>query len=560
MAVDTIIKDGLIVDGDGAAPYHGDVAIQDGKIVGLGSVNDTAARVIDAGGLAVAPGFWDVHTHYDAQLLWDPLATSSSWHGVTTVVMGNCGFTLAPCRPDDQDWLVQTLARVEGMNADVLRRTLPWGWEDFRGYLDTLDQALGVNTLPQVGHTAVRRYVMGAEASERESTPDEVRRMRQVIAESLKAGANGFTSSRSRNHWDGDGRPIPSRVSSLDEYFSLVEELAAINVGWVQAAMPDFKRHDFAEVARRSQRPVCWNDVVQRPDRPDAWKGQLQRMLAMRDEGHRFIALGHCQPHDLEFTFGFTDVFDRWPTWQKVMFAPFERKVSLMRDQAVRRTLRDEMAGDPAPTRPRSWERVMLVRSATGKYREYERQMLVEIAANMGREPMDAAFDIALDEDLRTHFRMLDSLVQDPAATIAILKTPHVVPGLSDGGAHVVTELNTGFPTHLLGHWVREAQALKLEEAVHLLSGKAAAELSVTGRGLLREGYAADVTLFDPATVASGERRFVDDLPGGGRRLVQDAIGIEYTIVNGVVTQERGKPTGDLGGRTLRSYAYAKAA
>ena len=202
----------------------------------------------------------------------------------------------------------------------------------------------------------------------------------------------------------------------------------------------------------------------------------------------------------------------------------------------------------------------MLVRSATGKYREYERRMLVEIAAKLGRDPMDAAFDIALDEDLRTHFRMLDSLVQDPAATIAILKTPHVVPGLSDGGAHVITELNTGFPTHLLGHWVREAQALKLEEAVHLLSGKAAAELSVTGRGLLREGYAADLTLFDPATVASGERRFVDDLPGGGRRLVQDAIGIEYTIVNGVVTQERGKPTGDLGGRTLRSYAYAKAA
>ena len=192
--------------------------------------------------------------------------------------------------------------------------------------------------------------------------------------------------------------------------------------------------------------------------------------------------------------------------------------------------------------------------------RKLEGKSIEQIAQEQGKGVMDAFLDLSVDEDLRTHFRMLDSLVQDPAATIAILKTPHVVPGLSDGGAHVVTELNTGFPTHLLGHWVREAQALKLEEAVHLLSGKAAAELSVTGRGLLREGYAADLTLFDPATVASGERRFVDDLPGGGRRLVQDAIGIEYTIVNGVVTQERGTPTGDLGGKTLRSYAYAKAA
>ena len=553
MALDTLIKGGVIVDGTGGKPYQGDVAVMGGKIVGLGQVNDTARRVIDAGGLAVAPGFWDVHTHYDAQLLWDPLATSSSWHGVTTIVMGNCGFTLAPCRPEDQDWLLRMLARVEGMNADVLRRTLPWPWVDFRGYLDRLDQALGVNAVAQVGHTAVRRYVMGEAASEREATLEEVQRMRQVIAESLQAGAAGFTSSRSRTHWDGDGRPIPSRVAGLDEYYSLVEELTAIDIGWVQAAMPDFKRHDFAEVARRSQRPVCWNDVAQRPDRPEAWKGQLQRMVAMREEGYRFTALGHCQPHHREFTFEFTDVFDRWPGWQKVMFEPKERKVALLRDPAMRKALRDEMSSDPNPSLPRGWDRVMLVRSVTGKYRQYEKQMLVDVAAKLGIDLMDAAIDIALDEDLKTHFRMLDPLGQDPKSMIEILKTPHVVPGLSDAGAHVVTEVNAGFPTHLLGHWVREAEALSLEEAVHLLSGKPAGELGVMGRGCLREGFAADMTIFDPAIVASGERTFVDDLPGGGRRLVQYAKGIEYTFVNGVLTQERGEPTGDLGGRTLRS-------
>ena len=559
MAVDTLIKGGLIVDGTGEKRYQGDIAIKGGKIVGLGHVNDSAHRVIDAGGLVVAPGFWDVHTHYDAQLLWDPLATSSSWHGVTTILMGNCGFTLAPCRPGDQEWLLQTLARVEEMNADVLRRTLPWPWEDFGGYLDKLDEALGVNAIPQVGHTAVRRYVMGPEASEREATDEEVTRMRQVIAESLKAGACGFTSSRAPTHWDGDGKPIPSRVASLDEYYSLVEELAAIDVGWVQAAMPEFKRHDFAEVSRRSKRPVCWNDVVQRPERPDAWKGQLQRMLAMREEGHRFVALGHCQPHDREFKFEQTSIFDRWPTWRRVLFEKHGRKLGLLRDPATREAMRGEIAREPNPSLAQVWNRVMLVRSATGRYRQFEKQMLVDVAASMGKDPLDTALDIALDEGLKTHFRMLDPLGQDPEAAMRILKTPHVVPGLSDGGAHVVTELNTGFPTRLLGHWVRDAQALSLEEAVHLLSGKAVAELNIPNRGLLRKGFAADLTLFDPATVASGERVFVNDLPGGGERLVQHATGIEWTIVNGVVTLERGKPTGQLGGKTIRSSPSAKA-
>ena len=558
MAVDTLIKNGLIVDGSGEKPYRGHVAIKDGVIAGVGDVRDTASRVIDAEGLAVAPGFWDVHTHYDAQLLWDPIATSSCWHGVTTVVMGNCGFTVAPCRPEDQHWLVRTLARVEGMSVGVLERTLDWPWEDFGGYLDTLDKGLGINAIAQVGHTAVRRYVMGEEASQREATAEEVERMRQVVAESLKAGGMGFTSSRIVTHWDGDGQPVPSRLASVEEYFTLVSELQAIDAGWVQGALQEFNRHKYAEVARASGRPVCWNAIAQRPDRPDAWRGQLDRMLAMRDEGIPFFALGHCQPTDFEMMLSNTNAFDRWETGQKVMIAPMEQRVALMRDPAIRETLKKEMEVDPIPAVPHSWDRMILVRSATGKYRDFENMPVLEIAARLGKHPLDAVFDISLDEELQTQLRIIDPREQDPDVMIEILKSPHVVPGMSDAGAHLVTEVNTGFPTRLLGHWVREKGAMTLEQAVRLMAATPAEEAGVTDRGLLKEGLAADVAIFNPETVAASDRLFVNDLPGGEPRLVQNAIGIEYTIVNGVVTLEHGEPTGDVGGKTLRSFMYSK--
>ena len=299
MGADILIKDGLIVDGTGAPAYRGNVAVKDGKIASVGNGTETADRVIDADGLAVAPGFWDMHTHYDAQLLWDPIATSTCWHGVTTVIMGNCGFTIAPCKPEDQEWMARMLARVEGMDIGVLKRTLPWPWESFGEYLDTLDKGIGLNALAQVGHSAVRRYVMGADASEREATAEEIEKMKAVIAESLDAGGTGLTTSRGFSHWDGDGRPVPSRAAALDEFMDLAAVLKGTKVGFIEMAAGSEFTHTRSEgrarlkrLAEISGRPVCWSAISATLDKPDAWEQRLADFNALRAEGVPLLRSG----------------------------------------------------------------------------------------------------------------------------------------------------------------------------------------------------------------------------------------------------------------------------
>jgi len=556
VASDLLIRGGLIVDGTGRPGRRGDVAVRDGRIGAVGAAGEGAFRVIDATDLVVAPGFWDIHTHYDVQLLWDPIATSSCWHGVTTVVIGNCGFSVAPCRPQDQDYLVRTLARLEGMDVGVLSHTLPWAWGTFGEYLDALDAVLGVNVIPQVGHMAVRRYVMGEEASRRAARSEEVAQMRGLVVDALEAGAFGFSTSRAGNHWDGDGQPVPSRAATVEEYMTLVAEMARLPVGFVQLLAPQFTWEQLAQAAQVARRPLCLNAIVQQMHKPEAWKEDLARMLEMRARGFSFFAQGHCQAHDFEVTFQSTDVFDRYPTWKSVLEQPHDRKKALLRDPATRQKLKAEMSAEKASLVPLTWDRFLLVRSATGRYRQYEGQRVEAIAEAMGKHPLDAALDIAVDEDLATHLRVLDARNLDPQAMLEILRTPHIVPGPSDAGAHVLRGVNTGFPTRLLGHWVRERHALTLEEAVCRLSSLPAQEMGVTDRGTLEAGKAADITIFDPRTVASTDRLFANDLPGGGKRLIQHAAGVEYLIVNGCVTMQRGQPTGDRAGATLRSGAY----
>jgi N-acyl-D-aspartate/D-glutamate deacylase len=552
VACDTLIRGALIVDGTGAPPFHGDLAIEAGRIVGVGDVDESPHRTIDASGLVVAPGFWDIHTHYDVQLLWDPLATPSSWHGVTTVVTGNCGFSPAPCRPEDQEWMIRTLARLEGVDVELLRQSLPWPWESFGDYLATLDGGLAVNVLAQVGHIALRRYVMGSAASEREADASEVATMRRLLAESLAQGGLGFTTTRAASHWDADGRPVPSRMASRAEYLTLVSELSSLEAGFVQLLAPDFDLELLEELARRTGRGVCLNAIFQRHGAPETWREDLERLAARREAGVPFFAQGHCHPHDFELTFRSTDVFDRWPTWRETLALGDEEKREQLRDPRVRARMRAEMESEEGSIVPLAWERIVLVRSPTRRYREHEGRSVEAIAGALGREPLDAAFDIALDEDLSTHFRVLDSRNQDPEAMLEILRSPHVVPGPSDAGAHLLRASNAGFPTRLLGDWVREREALTLEQAVHLLSGRAARELSVNDRGLIRAGQAADVVLFDAGRVRSLEQEFVADLPGGGERWIQRAEGIEAVLVNGESVLERGEATGRRSGRTLR--------
>ena len=300
MANDLLIKNGLIIDGTGGEPYHGDVAVRGGRIVETGAADGSAARVIDADGQAVAPGFWDVHTHYDAQFLWDPIATSSSWHGVTSVIMGNCGITLAPCKPEDQDYLIRMLAHVEAMDERVVSTTLPWEWGDYADFLRALEPRLGLNAATFVGHSTLRRNVMGPECAERAATDDEVARMKQLLRESVAAGALGLSTARVATHWDGDGNPVPSRVAELSEIYELAATLGEMDRGIVQLAVgSDFNKYTdegrerLAKLMRVSGRPVCINSVAQTTTNVDGWKLVLDWMARMRDEGGRIIGLGN---------------------------------------------------------------------------------------------------------------------------------------------------------------------------------------------------------------------------------------------------------------------------
>ena len=537
--------------------------MKDGKIASVGNGTETADRVIDGRRQGRRARLLDMHTHYDAQLLWDPIATSTCWHGVTTVIMGNCGFTIAPCKPEDQDWMAHMLAPRGGDGHRRPQAHAPLALGVVRRVPRHPGQGIGLNAIAQVGHSAVRRYVMGADASEREATAAEIEKMKAVIAESLDAGGAGLTTSRGFSHWDGDGRPVPSRAAALDEFMDLAVVLKGTKVGFIEMAAGSEFTHTRSEGRARlkrlteiSGRPVCWSAISATLDKPDAWEQRLADFNALRAEGVPFFALGYTQPDDFEFNFRFTNVFDRFPKWQKVLMLGREEKLRAMRDPATRAVLREEMKSDPLPGLPARWDRIVLVKAATPKYERFNMMKVSDIAADLGKDPLDTAFDIALDEDLGTQMRLLDSRNPDENVIPAVLSTPHIAAGFTDAGAHLITEVNTGFCTRLLGYWVREKQAMTLEHAVRLITGVPAEESGITDRGFLKEGLAADITIFDPQTVNTSAREFVDDMPGGATRLVQHAKGIEYTLVNGRVLLEHGKHSGDLPGRTLRSTSY----
>jgi N-acyl-D-aspartate/D-glutamate deacylase len=553
MAVDTLIKDALIVDGTGEPAYHGDIAIKAGRITAVGDTGESAPRVIDGSGLAATPGFWDVHTHYDAQLLWDPLASSSVWHGVTTIVTGNCGFTIAPVRPRDQDYLVRMLARVEGMEYAALESTLPWAWESFGEYLEVLERRLGVNVLPMVGHSAVRRYVLGEEASQRPATPDEIETMRGIVHDSLAAGAFGVSSTRGGTHWDGDGAPVPSRLADDDEFRALVSAMSGMERGFIQGTGGPSLGAELAEIAGR---PYLYPQITQVvTEDPDSWRRQLDALQAEIASGKRFFGMGPVNRRQFEMSMDNTNVFDRWATWQTLMSAPLDERKDRLRDPALRDRLRSEMKGETLPVMPFSWELLTLFESPTGRWSRFEGKRVPEIAGELGKDALDTLLDIVLDEDLGTQFHYDDTRYPDEDVLIEILKAPHMLVGPSDAGAHLVTQVDTGFPSRLLGYWVREREALSLEKAVHILAARPADELGVSDRGRLLPGQAADIVLIDLQRVRAGDRVFARDLPRGSRRLVHQGEGIEAVLVNGVTVRRGDADTGDLGGRVLRGPA-----
>ena len=561
MAYDLLIKNGRIIDGSGAPAFDGNVAVTDGRIVEVGKADGPATRVIDAHGMAVAPGFIDNHCHYDAQIIWDPLCTYSCYHGVTTVIFGNCSLGLAPVRAEDQYFLTQMLSRIEAIPMEALQAGVDWSWSSIPEYLDAVDRRLGVNAGILIGHSAVRRYVMGEASQERDATGEEIEAMQGVIRDGMAAGALGLSFNRNPAHFDMEGRLVPGSVAPISELYALAESLRDLNTGILQcgAAYPlEISEGLCTKLSQVSQRPMVYNQIVHRWSEPDRWKEHLAIVEERIREGNRVYPLINPRPGNSRFTLKNAQVFDRLPSWQRIMMESPEKKMAAFRDPEVRRRLHAEAVEHidlpPNAFSPR-WDKVWVSDTALEKNRELLGKSMADIAEEQGKDVLDAFLDLALEEGLDTKF-VVNQTGGDDEAMAVLLSHPDTVIGLSDGGAHVIFDAGYGYCTLVLGHWVREKHALSLEEAVRKLTSAQASLFGMEDRGLIQPGLAADIVVFDPDTVAPKNPEMVRDLPGGGERLNQFAEGIELTVVNGQVLIEGSEHTGAYPGRVLRNSAY----
>jgi N-acyl-D-aspartate/D-glutamate deacylase len=564
MGYDLVIRNGRIVDGSGMPAFNGDVAVKDGKIAGIGKFTEPADRVIDADGLAVSPGFIDNHTHYDAQILWDPMFTSSCWHGVTSIVMGNCGLALAPARRGGGDALLRMLSRIEAIPIEALRSGVDFSWESIGDYLGRIGQKLGLNVGSLIGHNAVRQYVLGDDASDREATAEEIQKMREIVRGGMRAGALGFTTDKNPNHLNDEGRPIPSVAASEEEFLSICEVLGELGAGVIQTSAGGGKHvpanYEISKkAAQRSGRPVVWLTISHRWSQPDVWR----KYLDMTEQGFKdgFQAYPICTPrrNNTRFTMKNAQIFDGLPTWLPIMLKDDATKMAAFSDPAMRKKLHQEavVATDPT-TFSRRWDLMYITKPALAKNYDLKGKSVAELAQATGKDVLDAFLDLVVEEKLETAFE-INQTNGDEEAVGQILRSPYTVIGLSDAGAHVVFDAGYGYCTRLLGFWVREKKIMSLEDAVRKLTFHSASVFGLNDRGLLRPGMAADITVFDPDTVDALEPESVNDLPGGGPRLMQKSRGIHYTVVNGTVLMEKNEHTGAYPGQLLRTSAYRAA-
>ena len=554
---DLLLKNGRIYDGSGMPGYSGDLAVENGKIVELGRLSGAAKRTLKLDGLSVAPGFIDPHTHLDAQLFWDPLGTSSCFHGVTSVVIGNCGLSLAPAKPENRDAVIKSFVRVEAISRRVLEEGIQWKWTSTREYLDALGARLGVNAAALVGHIAVRHYVMGEDAVEREATPEEIARMKELVRAGMDAGAVGFSTNQNPRHVREDKKPVASRLASEEELGSLLDVLGEKNSGVVQLSGGGADARGriayAAALARRTGRPVLWQSINHSWSRPDHWKGMLESTAkVIQEEGLPIYAMTQAKPFQNRYTLLDAQCFDEFPTWKAAMFGPVPARKQMFADPEVRKKLYAEAIGDQSPSVfPRRWDVIFVDHVKRDKNKCFERKSVQENAAALGKDGLDFFLDLSLEEDLETRF-VHTNTQGDPNAVCEILKHPAVMIGQSDAGAHMGYDARFGYATAFLGRWVRDCGIMRLEEAVNKLTFRVASIFGLSDRGLLRPGYAADIAVFDAATVNTLEPEYVQDLPGNEIRMIQNAVGVPYTIVNGEVVIENGAATGALPGKVLR--------
>lgn len=569
MTCDLVIANGLIVDGTGGESYPGAIAIDAGRIVALGDVQGDARRTIDVAGAVISPGFVDIHTHYDAQIFWDPFLTISPWHGVTTAVIGSCGFGIAPTRPSGRDLILRTLERVEAMSLDALNAGLgsSWPFETFPEYLSAIEaQGTAINVAVMVGHTPIRLYVMGAEAVEREATANEIAKMRALVLEAMQAGAIAFATSVSNVHIGFAGKPVPSRLASREEMVALASAVGDAGHGIIHYNVAREARFDdYVAVQAASRATVCWTAVLAGQLGPWRHRETLARNRELRREGLPIYPQVACRPIVSEFDFRSPVIFDTWLLFDPVRKASDEAaRRAIYAEPGFRHAFREEVDGrggrdaffsggaDEGAMRRASFALTELSHHP-GKSHWVGRR-IADIASETGRHPADVLLDLALDSDLSARFRTpLVNFEEDEVQEI--LQDPDVVLGLGDGGAHLSQLCDACYPTHLLGHWVRERRAFPLERAVHMLTGRTAGIFGLRDRGLLQVGRPADVVVFDPATVGAGPLQRIHDLPAGADRLVSYPSGIRHVFVNGVELPQPGNPpeTGwRMPGRLLR--------
>jgi N-acyl-D-aspartate/D-glutamate deacylase len=571
MGHDLIIKNGTVIDGSGSPRYQGDIGIRDGRISEIGRIREAADQVIDAEGRIVAPGFIDGHTHMDAQVAWDPLGSCSCWHGVTSVVMGNCGFALAPCRPDRREWIARCLEAVEDIPTEAMMAGVDWTWETFPEYLDTVAKLpKAINYGAFLGHSALRMYAMGDRALTETASDDDLRKMGASVSEALQAGALGFSTSRATTHVTPDGSPIASRIADWSEIDYLVDIMAQQNRGIFQIG-PDMSSGEahrtflarLQQIAVDSGRPVMFGTLSTRQGvDPYPWQAQMRFLDETVAKGGRMYGQTTTRPIIALFSIKSYLPFDNLPAWQALRTLPIEEQRRRFADPAVRATLvADENAmkprdntfqgGGAATTDPRKpdYSNLFALKGV-----DWDDPTVDELARQRNQHPVEVMLDLMVEDADQLFIQPLVN--ETPEDVLGMLQHPRTLATFSDSGAHVCQEMGSSLQTHLLSYWVRKREMFTLEEAVRMVTFDNASAFELNDLGLLRPGYRADLVVFDEAAIKPKLPTVEADLPGGSRRLVQKAEGIDATVVNGVPTFLDGESTGHYPGQLLKGQRH----
>jgi N-acyl-D-amino-acid deacylase len=556
MPYDLLIKNGMVVDGTGFARYRADVAVKDGKIAEIGRIGGGADKTIDADGLFVGPGIIDLHTHYDAQPFWDRLCTSSVWHGVTTVLTGNCGLTLAPLRPEHREAMLATFCCVEDIPVRSLSAVVPWTWQSFSEFLDAIDIGLGVNMLPLVGHNPLRLSVMDKAAWDRAATADEIAAMQGLLSTALEEGAWGWSTTVSPTHAGPKGEPVPTRLAANEERVALGRTLGEFNRGVIEilppgAGQPDeADRQHLLDVAQASGRPVFFLGFNAEA------RGYVEKAT---QQGAQLYNLLRAIPFNPRFTLKKTTYFANLDVWDVVLAKPFEERMALLTNPEKRAELREaamqrQRRRPGVPGRFIKWKGIIVSKAALEKNRHLEGRTLTDLAEAHGKHVADMMLDLAVEEKLETEFLMQSRSREEDVELAEYVKTGHAIPSQTDAGAHLNTNYCTaGESSYVLGEWVRERGLLSLEDAIRRFTFQPARIMGLRDRGLVREGMVADLMVFDLSRIGVKEDEITRDGPNGSPRRVQGAEGVHHVVVGGEPVFDHGKHTGALPGRVLRA-------